>query len=505
MNRSTLSLIAATAALAALTGVAAATSPDGGRAAAPQAAQTLPVERSSLLCPSPSDSDLAETAYSAFTPKNAGVTAGGGAELRPSPTEVKDGKNAEETVKTGKPVLTAKEPGKPVDSKSVSGSKEPSLVGLATGALAPGWTVQQTTTIDAGADRSLRGLSCGAPDTDFWLPGVSTAKNRSDYVHLTNPDDSATVVDIELYGTKGAVKSEVGEAIQVPPLSTVPVLLSTLTDDPEDDLTAHVTARSGRISAAALVSESSAGSDWLTPAADPAPRLVLPGIPADATDVRLVAFAPGAEDADLKIQLAGKSSSITPAGHEVLHVKSGMTASADLGALTRGEAGSLVLSPSGADGSTPVVAALRVTRGKGGARETAFIPATAPVGSRATVAGNRAKHVKLTLAAPTADAEVKVTASPGSKGGTAASKSYSLRKGTSQTVEPPVPSGADGTYALTLEPEGGTGAGVYAARELDATSDSAEGVPLFTVQPLANDRGTVRVPRTRQDLRVLER
>lgn len=502
MNRSTLSLIGAAAALAAVTGIAAVTAP-AQESGTTSAAQALPVERSTLLCPSPGDSDLATTAYGSYTPKSAGATAGGSAELRPSPTEVKDGKNAEEAPKTGKPVLTAKEAGKPVSGKAASAGT--SLIGLGTGGLAPGWTVQQTTTVDAGAERALRGVACGAPDTDFWLPGVSTAKDRSDYVHLTNPDDAAAVVDIELYGAKGAEKSEVGEAIQVPPLSTVPVLLSTLTDSPQENLTAHVTARSGRIAAATLATAEGAGGDWIAPAADPAARLVLPGIPADATDVRLVAFAPGAQDADLKVQLAGKSSTITPAGHESLHVKSGMTASADLGAVTRGEPGTLVLTPSDETGATPVVAALQVTRGKGTKKETAFIPATAPIGSRATAAGNTAKNAKLTLSAPEANATVKVTASAGDKGGTAATKTYSLRKGTSQTVEAPAPSGLKGAYALTVEPASGSTGPVYAARELDAKEKGAPGVPLFTIQTLADDRGTVRVPRTEENLRVLEK
>ncbi|WP_037629950.1 DUF5719 family protein, partial [Streptomyces albidoflavus] len=76
------------------------------------------------------------------------------------------------------------------------------------------------------------------------------AEDRSDYLHLTNPDDAAAVVDIELYGKDGALDSEVGEGIQVPPRSSVPVLLSTLTGKPQTNLTVHVTARSGRVAAA---------------------------------------------------------------------------------------------------------------------------------------------------------------------------------------------------------------------------------------------------------------
>uniref|UniRef100_UPI00211D9300 DUF5719 family protein n=1 Tax=Streptomyces sp. b94 TaxID=1827634 RepID=UPI00211D9300 len=101
--------------------------------------------------------------------------------------------------------------------------------------------------------------------------------------------------------------------------------------------------------------------------------LVLPGIPADATSVELVAYAPGEDDADVKVQLMGKNATFSPAGNATLHIKSSMTASADLKDLTRGEPGSLRLTPVRKDRATPIVAALRVVRGKGDKQEIAYI------------------------------------------------------------------------------------------------------------------------------------
>ncbi len=104
---------------------------------------------------------------------------------------------------------------------------------------------------------------------------------------------------------------------------------------------------------------------------------------------------------------------------ETLHLKSGMTTAVDLKDLTKGEAGSLVLTPSDSGSKVPVAAALRVTRGKGDKQEMAFIPATRPVEKRATAADNRGKDSTLSLVAPEKgkDAKVKVTASAGSGGG----------------------------------------------------------------------------------------
>ncbi|MBW5423546.1 hypothetical protein GKQ77_18600 [Streptomyces sp. BG9H] len=498
MNRTTQSLIAVVVALGAVTGYATSSGPDGKDDAPAKAAARLPVERTSLLCPVPSASDLAETSYTAYTPKSRGAASTGKAALVPVLKQLTDVPQEGTKGKETKPFLTQKKPGEAVGGEE-SGAEAPALIGTADGALAPGWTVQQTTTYSAGTGRGAHGTNCTAPDTDFWFPAASTAKGRSDYIHLTNPDDSAAVVDVELFGPDGEVTSQVGEAIQVQPHSSVPVLLSTLADKQYPNLTMHVTARSGRVAAAVQSADEKLGGDWLPATADPAPDAVLPGIPKDATSVRLVAFAPGSDDADLKLQLASPTGTITPAGHENLHVKAGMTAAVDLGDVTKGEAASLLLSPT--DKAVPVVAALRVTRGKGSAQETAFIPATNAAGTRATVADNRAKGSTLSLVAPGKSAKVKVTASPGTEGGTPATKTYTVKGGTTlEIARPPVPAGLKGAYALTVEPL--SGGEVYGSRMLALPED---GVPMFTVQTLPDDRGTVAVPEAERDLTVLQR
>ncbi|MFG2882541.1 DUF5719 family protein [Streptomyces sp. NPDC048297] len=505
MNRTTLSLIAGTAALAAITGFAALDTPSASGASPAKAAAELPVERTSLLCPAPSISDIADTSYTSFTPVTQGTGSGGKAELRAATEQSADGTDSSQkgkgtkkgADKAGKPVLTPKAPGTPATGDA-SGSDAPALVGTADGKFAPGWTVQETTEVAAGTGRGLLGVTCTPADTEFWFPGASTAAERTDYVHLTNPDDSAAVVDIELYGKDGVIKSSFTDGFTVPPHSSKPILLSTLTDQRQPDLTVHVSVRSGRVGAAVQALDDRAGGDWLAASTDPAGSLVLPGIPKDATDVRLVAFAPGDADADLKVRLASPSGPFTPAGHETLHVKGGMTTAIDLGDVTRGEAGSLLLTPT--DQSVPLVAALRVVRGKGSDQETAYIPATAPVGRRATSADNSAKGSTLSLTAPTATTQVKITASAGSAGGTPVTKTYTVKAGTTQDIPAPVPAGLKGTYALTLEPL--SGGPLYASRTLSATQS---GVPAFTIQTLPTDRGLVAVPEADEDLSVLQK
>ncbi|MDX3328901.1 DUF5719 family protein [Streptomyces sp. ME02-6979-3A] len=521
MKSTPLSLIAGVVALAAVTGFAALAVPGDDGATEAKAAARLPVERSSLLCPAPSTSDLAETTYTSFTPAAKDGPKDGTAELKAAEAltadedEPADGKtgdaddkaDADDKKKTeaddkekaadSKPVVSLKDLGKPVTAET-SKSGAPALVGTATDRFAPGWTTQQTTTAAAGGARGLLGVSCTAPDTDFWFPGASTGASRQDYVHLTNPDDTAAVADIELYGAEGPLKSDVGEGITVPARSSVPLLISTLTGEAAENVTVHVTTRSGRVGAVVSAAEDEVGSDWLAASADPAGTQILPGIPADATSVRLVAFAPGEDDADVKVQLLGKNGTFSPAGNDTLHIKSQMTASVDLKNVTRGEPGSLRLTPT--DGSrTPVVAALRVVRGTGAKQEVAFIPATGPVGERATVADNRAKGSVLSLTAPGKTAKVKVTASAGSEGGEAAVKTYTVKGGTTLEVTPEAPAGLKGGYALTVETE--SGGPVHAARTLTIPEG---GIDMFTVQTLQDDGGTVEVPEAEQDLSVLD-
>ena len=79
MKRTTLSLIAAATALAAVTGFAALTAPDGTTTADTAKPLGLPVERTTLLCPVPSSSEVAETTYTSYTPPGQGAGSAQGA------------------------------------------------------------------------------------------------------------------------------------------------------------------------------------------------------------------------------------------------------------------------------------------------------------------------------------------------------------------------------------------------------------------------------------------
>ncbi len=530
MNRPTISLLAVGGALLALTGVATLGPGDGSTdSASPGDASPRPVERTTLTCPRPTEAESATTWYTGYTPvgEAASEQEAGAAELFPAPEYVPDtddptdgeegsdeggdgGESGDgegtEAAEDAEPVARLQEPGLPV-TVSTEKADAPALAGTAEQSLAPGWTVQQTTSVASDSGRGLLGTTCQEPDTEFWFAGASTAEARHDYVHVINPDPAATVVDIELYGPDGRLETDAGQAITVPGGSALPVRLSTLTDEELDDLAVQVTARTGRVGAQVEVVDEELGADWLSPATVAEGQLVLPGIPADATDVRLVAYAPGDEDVTFDVGLAGPSGVITPAGNETVSVRSGSLTTLELGNLAQGEAGSLVLTPSEGSGGGPVVAALRIAAAAHdedgeatGAEELAFVPASAPVEQRGSVAGNTADGTQLTLTATHGPVEVEVTVSAGSDGGEPFTESYTLDARTTVAIAPEIPEGTKGRYAITVERVGGDGR-LYAARTL--SEGGGEEDLMVTVQPFSDDRSTVAVPETEEDLSVL--
>lgn len=505
MNRTTLSLAGVVAAIAVIFGIAASAAPAPppppaapGSAAADTGAARKPVQRSTLLCPAAAGSDYDSSTYTAYAPPGVTGATGGDNQLLPGPQADGAGDLVEAKPPAHpKPIAPLTTPGKPVTASS--GKTTWPLIGTADGRFAPGWTVQETTTIDAGNGRGLLGTACGTAGTDFWFPGASLATHRSDYVHLTNPDNTAAVADIDLYNSKGTVKDPGGQGITIPGGSSVPILLSTLAGGVQSpDVTVHVETRTGRVGAVLQAMDNHSGSDWLPATSPPADSAVLPGVPADASGAHLVACATGSNDADLKVQLLTPTGAITPAGHETLHLQSGVTTAVDLPKLTQGQPGSLVLTPADPGQSAPFVASMRVSRGSSDAQDFAFVPATDPISERATAADNRTKGSTLALTAPGAAATVKVTTSATSSGGTPVTKTVTVKAGTTMAMPPPTPTGG-GTYALTVEPV--SGGPVYASREL---SDPFDGVSAFTVQTMPDDGGTVVVPEADQDMSVLE-
>ncbi|MEV6976702.1 DUF5719 family protein [Kitasatospora sp. NPDC093806] len=531
--KTTQSLLAAAVVLAAVFGIAQARKPAAPARTDQATATSAQVERSTAVCPQPLQGLTGSTTLTAYTPPGGGEATGGAGWISdaaapatapttapsaaPSAAGTAPAASGAPAAPSGAPAaaaaadknaapadarLTLAKPGTPVTAPAANGDTAPGTGAVATGALAPGFTVTQTTTVTEQRGLGLSGLTCTPSGTSFWFAGASTAGDRNDYVSLVNAESTAAVVDLKLYGDKGPIENDAANGITIAPGSSQSVLLPTISKGQVADLAVHVVARTGRVGAALHAADGNKGADWVPASAEPAATQVLPGLPADTASARLVVWAPPEDDADLKIQLSGKNGWFTPAGNESIHVKAGMVAAVDLGKVTRDEVAGLRVSPTDDKHPTPVVAGLRVDRtGPNGKSDAAWLSGVVPVGTRATVADNRGGGASTLFLTSTGEAAtVKVTASAGTGGGTPATKEVQLPAGGTVALPAPEPTGLNGSFALTVETV--SGGPVAAARML---AIPVKDVPMFTVQALRDDRSSVKVPQASQDPGVVLR
>ncbi|MFJ1758451.1 DUF5719 family protein [Kitasatospora sp. NPDC088134] len=523
-SRTGQSLLAGVAVLGLVFGIAELRPPVAPAAGATGKRTTAQVERTALVCPPPMQGAVGSTTLTLFSPEGGSGSTGTGlladatrdnviaaqtpvqpaASGAPAPSGSPAAQPAPQPSgqPSGAPVapvldarLTLAKPGVPAAGPAANNDTAPGSFALATGNLAPGFTVSQTTSSEQGGS-ALSGTRCAPSGTSFWFSGASTGPNRVDYVTLVNADTVPAVVDLRMYGDKGLVENELAAGIAVAPGTFKTLLLSGLSKGPVNDLAVHVVARSGRVGAGLHALETGKGADWLEPSADPAPSVTVPGIPADVTTAHLVVATDSSDDADLKVQLSGKNGWFTPAGKESIHVKAGMTAALDFqfAAETREGASAIRLTPTDPKHATPVVAGLRVDRENKGKTEAAWLAAGTPVGARASLADNRGGQTALILTAVDTDAKVKVTSSAGTNGGTPATKDVAVPAGTTVTVDGIDPAGLNGPYALTVQTV--SGGPVLATRQLTVP---AKDVPAFTTQQLRDDHATVEVPQVAAD------
>ncbi|MER8188243.1 DUF5719 family protein [Kitasatospora sp. NPDC094015] len=515
-SRTGRSLLAAGVVLGVVFGIAELRPPVTPAAAGTAAgATTAQVERTSVVCPQPLQGVTGSTALSLFTPPGAAAT-GGTAALNdvtvesagsagapaPAPSAPASGDPSGAAAPAADAArLTLAKPGAPATGPAANGDLAPGTVAVATGALAPGFTASQVTTVTDPQAIGLSGVGCAPSGTSFWFSGASTLQGRVDYVSLVNAEAGPAVVDLKLYGPKGPIDNDAANGIAVAPGTSDALRLSSLAPG-VDDLTVQVRVRSGRVGAGLHAVESGKGADWLQPSVAPAPDVVIPGLPADASATRLVVAAPGQDDADLKVQISGKNGWFTPVDHETLHVKAGMVTAVDLGQVTRGEVGAIRLTPSDPAHPTPVVAGVRVDRAKNGKSDAAWLAGAAPVGTRASLADNRGggQSQLILTSGGDAEAKVKVTSSAGSGGGNPVSKDLTVPAGATVALDLPDPEGLNGVYGLTVETV--SGGPVMAARMLTVPTKD---VQMFTIQSLADDHSTVRLPHTEGDPGVLLR
>jgi len=182
----------------------------------------------------------------------------------------------------------------------------------------PALGATQVTLARSGDLRGLSAVSCGVASTDAWLLGGGTQVGRRARLLLANPAPAPAVVDVSALGPDGAVDAPSGEGVVVPAGGQVAVLVDALAPGLAA-LAVHVVARSGRVTATlhdeVVRGLAPGGTDGVTASAGPSTRQVVPGLSVnagngsdDATAAGAAAVrvaVPGTTDAVVRVRLLG--------------------------------------------------------------------------------------------------------------------------------------------------------------------------------------------------------
>ena len=234
------------------------------------------------------------------------------------------------------------------------------VVARATGALAPGFTAGQLTRSESGLERGLAATSCSAATTDAWFVGSGAGVGHSATLHLSNPDPSQALVDVQVWGPDGPLESRSLRGLAVAPSGQRVVRLDA--EVPAASYAVHVVARQGRVSSALRDAEAQGiqplGVDWVPQAQAPAARVVVPGLMGGSGTRTLRLFAPGDEGAVVRISVLGTAGRTEPEQLDAVAVPAGRVSEVDVS-----EAGGRTPAALLLESDVPVTAALLVRQG----------------------------------------------------------------------------------------------------------------------------------------------
>lgn len=257
---------------------------------------------------------------------------------------------------------------------SQTGSSAVPVAVSARGALAPGAYAATVTTPAGRRGTGLAVTTCQHPAEEWWFSGADTRVGSTSRLVLVNPTPAVAVVDLALYGPRGAVEAPGSRGIPVGANSSAVLDLARFAPG-RAALTLRVTTERGRVAAAVSLTRRSglraAGSEWLPPTRLPATDILVGAGPAEAGASRLVVVNPGERSALVQVRVLGESGTFTPTGLASLRVGPGRTLVRDLTDVPAALGSALRLT------STVPVTAITVSE-PGGARSDLTVSAAGP-------------------------------------------------------------------------------------------------------------------------------
>ena len=375
--------------------------------------------------------------------------------------------------------------GKPAATRVVSTAVRGGVVVQASGALARGLDVEQT------SGTNLPSAACSSPGTDFWFAGPGQRTVGRIQVYLMNAGSQAADANVDIFTDAGPLQDTTDNGITVPPHGMIVQSLAPVLRNSRS-VALHVRTSVGQVAAAVQESTGAGEGAWLPPAQAPSTHLVIPGLPSAAGSRQLYLSVPGVKDANVKVSAVTSRGTYEPTGAGGIDIPGGSAAEVSLPSLA-GIPAAIKLTA-----SAPIAATIMIPGGTNGSPGsfTAAAPAIEEQGVIADNVTGRGRASALILSAPHAAARVSV-AQISSAGSARHTQTVQVSSGKSVVLAlkalPGTPRGTP--FAVVISPLAGSGP-VYAGRVISA---SGTGGALQALLPVASSLVTVPLPAVRNE------
>ncbi len=275
----------------------------------------------------------------------------------------------------------------PLVSVPIQADNPRGYVVVGTDAFAPGLVAEQSTLAAADDRHGIADVSCNPVSRESWFVGARGVVGHRARLVLSNPTDSAAVVDVEVWDENGRVRTPAAEDRTVPAHGQETLALDALAPG-SGQLAVHVRASQGRVAAALQAYETEGidprGITWI-PQSQLGTRLVVPGVPGSGQRLLQVA-APGDSDAIVSLRVLGPDGAFSPADQTVITVPGGTVIEVPVDAAVGEAPAALEL-----ESDVEITAAVRVVAAGAdeSAPDLAFTAAVAPLDEIGAALGAR--------------------------------------------------------------------------------------------------------------------
>jgi hypothetical protein len=273
-------------------------------------ARSVPVESTTLVCPSAEDAETATAAAVAPRVPNP-------SDLPTSPVRIGTDRGSVARLDDRGTAWSGAGPGV---ARGVRVSAD--------GALAGGLSAAAAATFDSGKRRGLAAATCNPPGPHWWFVGTASTPERSSVLNLTNPTTGVAVADLSFYGPKGPLESAAEQGLAIAPGESTALRLSELVPGAKS-VSVEVTARQGQVAASLDETTSDvldpAGVEYVPPAAEPRRSVAMTGAPGGPGERTLSVVNPGASTAVVGVEVLGARGAFRPSAVEDVTVPPGST------------------------------------------------------------------------------------------------------------------------------------------------------------------------------------